>query len=110
MGDLDAVIEDGPANKWRAIITVKVDDSSEGPVSGAEVAFTLSGDISGSGAFITGEDGTATCATGWRRYGATFTFTVDDVTHSTKTYDQALNHDPDGDFPDGGKSITITGP
>jgi hypothetical protein len=106
VGDLDGVLIDGPANKWRAEFTVKIEDSSHGPVSGAVVSFSLSGDASGSGQITTGADGTASYQTGWRRSNnPTFTLTVDDVTHDTKSYSPGDNHDPDGDSD--GTSITV---
>jgi len=110
VGDLDIIFDVGAAGKWRAVFSAKIEDSSESPVSGAEVYLSFSGDLNGSLQLPTGSDGTVSFHTGWRRGSATYTLTAENVTHVTKTYNSADNHDPDGDFPDGGNSITVSGP
>jgi len=94
---------------WRATVTIEVHDASHNPVVNATVSGTWSGGYSGSGECTTGSDGRCNVSTGyiWRGYSST-TFTVDDVTHSTLTYQPADNHDPDGDSD--GTTITVYRP
>jgi hypothetical protein len=108
VGDLDADIVLANKNRWCAVFTVKIEDSNEIPVGGADVSFSLSGDDSGNGQAITGSDGTASYQTGWINGSGSFTFTVNDVTLATYTYSPGDNHDPDGDSD--GTSITASGP
>jgi len=108
VGDLDADIVLANKNRWCAVFTVKIEDSSDNPVGGADVSFSVSGLENGSGQAITGSDGTASYQTGWFNGSGSVTFTVNDVTHATLTYNAGDNHDPDGDSD--GTSITISGP
>jgi hypothetical protein len=108
VGDLDANIVLANKNRWCAVFTVKIEDSSGSPVSGADVSFSVSGAESVNGQAFTGGDGTASYQTGWINGSGSFTFTVNDVTHATLTYNAADNDDPDGDSD--GTSISISGP
>jgi len=108
VGDLDADIVLANKNRWCAVFTVKIEDSSENPVSGADVSFSLSGAQSGSGQVTTGSDGTASYQTGWINGSGSMTFTVNDVTLATYTYSPGDNHDPDEDSD--GTSITASEP
>jgi hypothetical protein len=108
VGDLDADKVLANKNRWCAVFTVKIEDSSGNPVSGADVFFSVSGAGSGYGQAITGGDGTASYQTDWINGSGSVTFTVNDVTHATHTYSPADNHDPDGDSD--GTSISILGP
>jgi len=108
VGDLDADIVLANKNRWCAVFTVKIEDSSEIPVGGADVSFTVSGAMSVNGQAITGGDGTVSYQTGWVNGSGSVTFTVNDVTLATYTYSPGDNHDPDEDSD--GNSITASGP
>jgi len=108
VGDLDADIVLANKNRWCAVFTVKIEDSDDIPVSGADVSFSVSGAMSVSGQAITASDGTVSYQAGWINGSGSVTFTVNDVTHATLTYDPLGNHDPDGDSD--GTSISISGP
>ncbi len=110
IGDLDGSSAwIGWGFKWEATVTITVHDANHNPVSNATVY----------GSWSDGATGDATCTTDSSgmcavtspkiksRIGST-TFTVDNVTHATLTYDPAANHDPDGDSD--GVSITVNRP
>ncbi|MGD2178246.1 MAG: M6 family metalloprotease domain-containing protein [Anaerolineae bacterium] len=108
IGDLDgASVNQG--RTWRADVTITVHDASETPVRTATVTGTWSGGYSGSASCATDDNGTCVASSGdiRKNIGST-SFTVDDVTHSSLTYDAAANHDPDGDSD--GTSITVYKP
>lgn len=105
VGDLD-----GSANAlffgfWQATVTVTIHDSSENPVSGAQV----------SGSWSTGFGGTTSCTTNASGVcnvnrtvvGSSATFTVNDVM-AAQVYVPGDNHDPDGDSD--GTSISVNQP
>jgi len=94
---------------WRATVTIEVHDANHNPVANATVSGTWSGGYSGSAQCTTGSDGRCSITTGYIwRWNTTTTFTVDDVTHASYTYQPGDNHDPDGDSD--GTSITISRP
>ena len=73
----------------RAVVTILDDTSS--PVNGATVYITWSGVVSGSDSGSTGTDGKVTFTSSRVRSTGPFTITVDDVTHTSYTYNPALN-------------------
>lgn len=105
--DLDAVSATGPGPNWDATVTITVTDADENPVDGATVAGSW--DDGSDVSCTTGTDGT--CEVSGRFNGrktTSATFTVTDVSRSGDSYDDAANHDPDGDSD--GTTITVTAP
>jgi beta-glucanase (GH16 family) len=81
----------GQGNK-RGTATVTIVDNNGQPVDGAGVTGTFTGDFNETVAGTTGGGGTVTLATtGTKKGSVTFMFCVDDVTHSTLTYDPGSN-------------------
>jgi hypothetical protein len=75
-------------------------------LSNATVSGTWSGGTSGPASCITNSSGQCQVNTGdMKKNKKTVTFTVNNVTHATYTYNAAANHDPDGDSD--GTSITV---
>jgi hypothetical protein len=71
--------------------TVTIRDENNDPVSGATVYGTFSGDVSGSKNGTTNSSGVVTLSiTKWGTISS-FTFCVDNVTHSSYTYDSSAN-------------------
>lgn len=92
VADLDGVVSvRGNSGQWAALVTVTVVDRLGAPVSGATVTGAWSGAASGVGTGITGSDGTVTVLSGNIKGGASVTFTVNNVTHSSLTYAPAGN-------------------
>ena len=110
IGDLDGSGQwIGWGFKWRADVTITVHDVNHNPVANATVDGSWSDPASGSDSCTTDASGTCTMSSAkLRSRTGSVTFTVDDVTHATLTYDPADNHDPDGDSD--GTSITINRP
>lgn len=77
--------------KTDAIAKVTIVDEYDNPVEGANISGTFSGDVNGSGSGTTGADGEATIKITKQGTISTFTFCVDNVTHSSYTYDSAAN-------------------
>lgn len=94
---------------WLAEVTIEVHDTNHGPVSDATVSGTWSNGYSGSAECTTDGNGRCTISTGsiWRSHSSA-TFTVDDVTHTTLSYQPASNHDPDADSD--GTTIVVSRP
>jgi hypothetical protein len=108
VADLDgATVPDG--NKWRATMTITIVEANLAPVSGANVSLTLSGGDAGPATCITDISGQCSLISD-RVNGnqASVTFTVDDVSHPTYTYQAAGNTDPDGDSD--GTVLTVNKP
>jgi hypothetical protein len=109
VGDLDGSKLYTATNRWRAIVTIKVVDDSNQPVSGATVSGVWSNGATGSGSCTTNTSGTCSLnKNNIRRATLSVRFTVNNVTKSGWTYNAALNSDPDGDS--NGTFITITRP
>jgi hypothetical protein len=106
VGDLDgnATVQ---GRTWTAIITVLIEDPAHVPVSAATVSGAFSAGAKGTGTCTTGSNGTCTITKSRLRSGSVV-FTVTGVTHATRTYDSAGNHDPDGDS--NGTSVTVLKP
>ncbi|MFC2146152.1 trypsin-like peptidase domain-containing protein [Acidobacteriota bacterium] len=77
----------GPNNTCKATVTIV--DENGNPVEGATVTGIFSGDASGTDSGVTGADGEVLLSVLVVGKGAvsTFTFCVDNVTHSSYTYD-----------------------
>jgi hypothetical protein len=109
VGDLDGSKLYTATNRWRAIVTIKVVNGSNQPVSGATVSGVWSNGATGSGSCTTNTSGTCSInKNNIRRATLSVRYTVNNVTKSGWTYNAALNSDPDGDS--NGTFITITRP
>jgi Tol biopolymer transport system component/PKD repeat protein len=95
IGDLDRA-STNQGTTWTAIATITVHDSAHRPVANATVSGSWS--VGGTGSCAT--DGSGQCAvsrTAILRKAGSATFSVVNVTHATRTYNSAANHDPDRD-------------
>ena len=81
----------GSSGQWTARVTVTVADQAGAPVSGATVTGAWGGAASGDGTGVTGSDGTVTISSSNMRSGASVTFTVNHIAHSSLTYQPADN-------------------
>lgn len=70
---------------------VTIVDENNNPVEGATVTGTFSGDVSGTATGTTNASGVAVLTLKGKGTVNTFTFCVDDVTHSSYTYDSGAN-------------------
>ena len=96
--DIDGIGQPSGRKKWKATVSLTVHDTNEVIVENAEVFGTWSGGVSGTGSCITGIEGQ--CSLTSRPIAnleEDVTFTVDNVTHATMSYDAEANHDEDGD-------------
>jgi hypothetical protein len=98
--------------KWEASVTLLVVDAVGVPAPDATAtvrSWADSGDLWDIEPCLT--DGSGLCSLSYGGIGteiASLTFTVDDVTHATLSYDASANGDPDGDSD--GTSITVYKP
>jgi len=79
----------GPNHTCKATVTIV--DENNNPVEGATVTGTFSGDVSGTETGTTDATGVAVITKKVRETVTTFTFCVDNVTHSSYTYDSGAN-------------------
>ena len=77
-------------NKY-ARATVTIVDAGGSPVSGATVTGTFSGNFTGTTSAVTNGSGVAVLEVGPKKGSTSFTFCVDNVTHSTLPYDSGAN-------------------
>jgi hypothetical protein len=81
-----------PSNRgWTATANVLIHDDLGNPVSGATVSGHWSGLTSDSDNGLTGADGTVSLDSDRINATGTFTFTVDNVSHPSLTYNSSLN-------------------
>ena len=92
---------------WTAIVAVVIEDQAHVPVSAATVTGTFSAGGKGTGTCTTGPNGSCTITKSRLRSGSV-AFTVTNVTHATRTYDSAGNHDPEGNS--NGTTVTVFRP
>jgi PKD repeat protein len=105
VGDLDGT-KTSARNTWTAQVTVSVHDANHSVVQGAVVTGAWSEGATGTGQCTTGASGTCTVSQqGISKKTASVVFTVNNVTHSALTYQNADNHDLDGDSD--GTTITV---
>jgi hypothetical protein len=95
VGDLDGAAS-SQGGRWTASITIKVESGGHTPVSGATVRGSYSAGATGTASCITNASGTCFVAK-TRLRGGSVTFRVTGVTHATRTYQSAQNHDPESD-------------
>lgn len=108
VGDLDRATTSG-GNRWRALVTIKVENSGHAVISGATVNGTWSGGINSSGSCVTSASGTCTITSpNINNNQPSVTFTVTNVSHGSYVYTSGDNHDPDGDS--NGTAITVLKP
>jgi hypothetical protein len=109
-GDLDGAGASQGGGKWTASVTITVHDNNHNPVANASVSGNWSGPGgSGPGSCETDVNGRCTVQfTDIPNGKKTITFTVDNITHATLTYQGVDNHDPDGDSD--GTAITVNKP
>ena len=85
-------------SRWTANVLVTIHDGSENPVANATVNGSWSNGTNGSGNCVTNGSGQCTISkANIRNNFDDVTFTVDNVTHASNTYQSGSNHDPDGD-------------
>ena len=107
VGDLDGTRAlKGKSGRWEAFVTVTVHDSGEALLGGVTVTGTFSEAASGSVSGTTASAGTVTFSTRTLPGGESVTFTVDNLSGGTLTYDATANHN--GDDGDGSDGTTIT--
>jgi PKD repeat protein len=104
VGDLDGATT-GSGGSWTATVTVVIHGSGEAVLANATVTGAWS--IGGSSSCTTNAAGQcAVSKASIPNKTHTATFTVTGVTHATRPYDAAANHDPDGDST--GTAITLS--
>ena len=101
VGDLDGQGVKLQKGTWKGLVTITVLRANETSLTGFTVAGTFAQNgWSQSGFTCTDGDGDGQCTVDSGEFPSKdgkATFTVDDVTHATLTYEPADNHDPDGD-------------
>jgi len=80
----------GGGNKV-AVATVTIVDANGAPVSGANVTGTFTGNFTGTQSATTNSSGVAVLEAGPKKGSTSFTFCVDNVTHSTLPYNSSAN-------------------
>lgn len=105
VGDLDGV-SINLTWFWSAEVTITVHDAAENPVANATVDGSWSAGFGGATSCTTDSNGQCTVTRDiiFNRVKKV-TFTVDNVSHASLTYQPVDNHDPDGDSD--GTSITV---
>jgi len=85
------IIKSGKSYNSNAVVTIW--DTNNNPVPDAAVHISWGGVVSGTASGITGANGTVTFTSAKVKYTGPFIITVDNVTHSTLTYNPALNNE-----------------
>ncbi|MGH7556339.1 MAG: hypothetical protein ACREMD_00875 [Gemmatimonadota bacterium] len=105
VGDLDGS-SSSQGQRWTATVAIQVHDDAHGNVSGATVSGQFSNGTRGKRSCTTDAGGSCSVERSRiRNTGNSVTFTVDDVTHASQSYEPSANHDPDGDSD--GTSINV---
>jgi hypothetical protein len=107
VADLDGVTADA-GNKWDAIVTITVVDGNLAPVANATVEGGWATGTSGDVSCMTDANGQCNVTGQTKDSDANTTFSINQVIHSSFTYDAAANSDPDGDSD--GTTITVDQP
>jgi hypothetical protein len=107
VADLDGTMADA-GNMWDATVTITVVDDNLNAVANASVEGDWAIDTSGDLSCVTDADGQCSVTGQTSDNSANTTFTINQVIHSSFTYDAAANSDPDGDSD--GTTITISQP
>jgi hypothetical protein len=109
IGNLEGTTDTIGRGHWRATVTIFVHDSNHNPVANATIEGTWSSGYSGTDSCVTDSSGSCSIAT--RRLDGNnnaVTFTVSNVSHPSRAYLSASNHDTDNDS--NGLSLTIPKP
>ncbi|MBK7919335.1 MAG: hypothetical protein IPJ94_24335 [Chloroflexi bacterium] len=109
ISDLDGTSFWSSNRRWQATVAIQVVDDAGSPVANATVTGNWSGGTSGSASCST--NGSGLCSVTSNKIGqnkSSVTFTVNNVSHASLTYNPAANGDPDGDS--NGTVITILKP
>ena len=107
VSDLDGSSSPGSRSRWDALVVITIHDDGANPVSGATV--TGSWSAGGSNSCVTNSQGQCSLSkSSLKGSQSNVTFTVDDVSYSSYTYQPADNGDPDGDS--NGTNIVIYSP
>jgi hypothetical protein len=109
IGNLEGTTDTIGRRHWRATVTIFVHDSNHNPVANATIEGTWSSGYSGTDSCVTDSSGSCSIAT--RRLDGNnnaVTFTVSNVSHPSRAYLSASNHDTDNDS--NGLSLTIPKP
>lgn len=107
VGDLDRAAAQVTAKRWEARVTIRVHDSSDGPLSGVLVRGRWNSS-STTVSCTTNSNGSCRITKRWANSRASVSFTVVSLAASGLSYDSADNRDPDGDSD--GTSIVILRP
>jgi hypothetical protein len=103
VGDLDRS-STHVRNSWTATVSIRIHSEAHADVAGATVSGSWSS--GGSASCVTSAAGQcAVSKSGLAKKTSSVTFTVTGVTHASRAYQAAANHDPDGDS--NGTSMTV---
>jgi subtilisin len=111
VGDLDGSTSIA-GKTWTAKVTIRIENASNAPLSGAVVTGSWSNGSSGSASCTTASNGTCSISKAKlaRTTVASVTFTITNVTRSGGTYTPSANHDPDVPVDSNGTTIVILRP
>ena len=113
VGDLDG-FPSLVGKNWKATVVFLVHNEAHALVSGATVAFTISGATSGTATCVTASNGACSYSSGARKSTEpSVTFTVTGISGSGLRYVASSNHDPDtagGAVSSDGTSIVVNRP
>jgi hypothetical protein len=105
LGDLDGSHTTNK-NRWVAVVDITVHDDQHNPVAGAVVTGSWSTGFVGADTCTTDTSGHCTVTTDEiLKKNGSVVYTIENISHNTLVYDQALNHDPDSDSD--GTTITV---
>ncbi len=98
VADIDMASEPQARNRWRALVQVRVVDEEGDAVANASVSGQWSNGANGSESLNTNSGGWVSFSKNNLKAGVgSVIFTVTGVTHSSLSYDDSVNSDPDGD-------------
>ena len=96
VGDMDGSSTQ-QGSKWTATVTITIHDANHNPVANATVSGKWSNGASGTASCTTGSNGQCSVnKSGIGNGKSRVTFTVNNVTRASYTFESASNHDPDG--------------
>src|SRR5688572_20557152 len=96
VGDLDGT-STSQSNRWTATVTITVHNANHNPLANTTVTGNWSNGASGTATCTTGSNGQCSVSkSGIRNGRGSVTFTVNNVTRASYTFESASHHDPDG--------------